>query len=320
MGVHDGRYAPSPTGTLHLGNLRTALLAWLFARSGTGRFLLRIEDIDQQRARPEHARQAIADLELIGIDWDGDPSLQSAAIERHRSAFASLYETGRVYPCWCTRTEIRQAAGAPHGANDAYPGTCRMLSARERSEREQHHRPSAWRLDAAGKRTSFVDRLRASESVAVDDFVLWRDDTRSGRAHRQAPWSHGGPAYNLAVVVDDDAEGIGEVVRGDDLLETTPRQVLLACLSGIEPPTYAHVPLVLGRDGARLAKRHGAVTLHDQLARGVSIDALVGWMGSSAGICAPGARHSAVELLAAFDPKWLVLEPTVWSDGCVAPE
>jgi len=313
----DGRYAPSPTGPLHLGNLRTALLAWCFARSRSGRFLLRIEDLDPQRSQPQHETAMLADLARLGIDWDGAPIRQSEQLEHHRAAFEALRSSGRSYRCWCTRAEIREAAQAPHprlgdtggGGEGFYPGTCRALSARERAVRERAGRPAAWRLDARGERVAFEDRLNGAAAAVVDDFVLWRGDPQG---------TGGGPAYNLAVVVDDAAAGIGEVVRGDDLLETTPRQVLLARLLGLPVPRYAHVPLVLGADGRRLAKRHGAVTLADRLALGESIATVVGWMAASVGLAGPGGALSARELLERFDPARLRREPTSWRDRGLA--
>jgi glutamyl-tRNA synthetase len=289
----DGRFAPSPSGRLHLGNLRTALLAWLFARSGGGRFLLRIEDLDRGRSRPEYERAQIEDLRAIGLDWDGEPVRQSTRTGRYREALEQLDRGGRVYPCWCTRAEIRAAAEAPHGAfpEGAYPGTCRRLSAAQRAERERSGRPAALRLDARAAAVEFEDRLHGHVSGVVDDFVLWRgDDT---------------PAYQLAVVVDDHDQGVNEVVRGDDLLESTPRQLHLTRLLGLNEPRYAHVPLVLGEDGARLAKRHGAVTLGQW-----SPDEALAWMASSVGLAEPGERVRAAELVARFEPRALPRAPT----------
>ena len=323
MSAADGRYAPSPSGPLHLGNLRTALLAWCFARSQGARFLLRIEDLDPQRSRPEHEASIIADLERIGLDWDEAPTRQSERFERHRAAFEQLRDGGRVYPCWCTRAEVREAASAPHpplpGATrphrqGAYPGTCRGLSARERGRRERAGPAAAWRLDAGAQRVRFVDVIAGATESVVDDFVLWRGDP--------ATRGDGGlPAYNLAVVVDDSDQGVGEVVRGDDLLETTPRQILLARLLGLDVPRYAHVPLVLGADGKRLAKRATAsrgagppsrgVTLADRLALGETVEQVIGWMASSAGLATPGRATGAQQVLATFDPASLRREPTV---------
>ena len=241
---HDGRFAPSPSGTLHEGNLRTALVAWMRAREKGARFLLRIEDLDPQRSKPEHEASQIADLRAIGIDWDGEPARQSERGSLYAEALRELERQGRVYPCWCTRAEIREAAQAPHGPlpEGAYPGTCRGLSARERAERERTaQRPPALRLDARAATVSFNDLLHGPAEAAVDDFVLRRHD--------------GAWAYNLAVIVDDAEQRIGEVVRGDDLLETTPRQLLIARLLSLPEPEYAHVPLVMDEHGRRLAKR-----------------------------------------------------------------
>jgi glutamyl-tRNA synthetase len=242
----DGRYAPSPTGTLHLGNLRTALLAWLFARSAGSRFLMRIDDLDRGRSRSHFEREQLADLAAIGIDWDGEVVRQSERGALYDAAIERL----DVYPCYCTRREIAEASSAPHGPVGAYPGTCRELSASERALREASGRPPALRLRADGEVVRFTDRLAGEQQGVVDDFVIRRND--------------GAVAYNLAVVVDDSHQGVEEVVRGADLLDSTPRQIHLARALGLPVPSYAHVPLIYGPDGARLAKRHGAVTLAEQ--------------------------------------------------------
>jgi glutamyl-tRNA synthetase len=282
-----GRFAPSPSGRLHVGNLRTALLAWLFARSAGGRFLLRIEDLDRARSKPEHEAQQIADLKAIGLDWDGEVVRQSERTGLYRQALARLENEGRVYPCWCTRAEIRAAAEAPHGPlpEGFYPGTCRNLSHAERAERERSGRPAALRLDARGEEIAFQDLLHGETAGVVDDFVLWRgDDT---------------PAYQLAVVVDDADQGVDQVVRGDDLIDSTPRQILLARLLGLPQPAYAHVPLVLGPDGQRLAKRHGAVTLAD-----LAPEEALEWMAASLNLTLPVLENLA--------PERLPREPTTW--------
>jgi len=298
----SGRFAPSPSGPLHLGNLRTALLAWLFARSAGSEFLLRIEDLDPARSRPEHEAGQLADLRAIGIDWDGEPVRQSRRTELYRDAVARLDEAGQVYPCWCTRAEIRAAAEAPHGPlpGGSYPGTCRRLTSTERSERERiAGRPPSMRLDAHGAALAFDDRLHGRVDGAVDDFVLWRwDDT---------------PAYNLAVVVDDAEQAIGEVVRGDDLLDTTPRQILLQRALGLPTHAYAHVPLVLAPNGERLSKRHGAVTLADHAELGETPADALAWMAASLGLAEPGERPTAADLIARFDPAALPREPTTFA-------
>src|SRR5579875_633508 len=212
----DGRFAPSPTGPLHLGSLRTALVAWLFARAQSARFRLRIEDLDPQRSKPEFERSQRADLARLGIDWDGEVLHQSTRLPLYERALAELQAQDRVYPCFCTRAEIREAASAPHGdyPEGAYPGTCRTLSDSERQARHRGGRPYALRLSAGGARIRFHDRLLGEQVARVDDFVVRRAD--------------GVPAYQLAVVVDDADQGIGEVVRGADLVSSTPRQILLA--------------------------------------------------------------------------------------------
>ena len=279
-----GRFAPSPTGTLHLGNLRTALLAWLFARSAGARFLVRMEDLDTGRVRPGAAEQQLADLAAIGLDWDGEVVFQSTRMDRYAATIEALGD--RVYECYCTRAEIRAAVSAPHGPlpEGAYPGTCLRLSARELAEKRASGRPPALRVRAEAVAVTFEDRLHGVTSGVVDDFVVRRND--------------GAPAYNLAVVVDDAEQSIGEVVRGDDLLDSTPRQLFLARALGLPEPAYAHVPLVLGPDGERLAKRHGDVTLRE-----VPATAARAWMLRSLGL--PEDITPAE-----FDPATLPREPT----------
>ena len=301
VSTRDGRFAPSPTGPLHLGNLRTALLAWLFARSQGARFLVRVEDLDRSRVRTGAEEAQLADLEALGLDWDGPVVRQSDRMSLYEEAVSSLDAGGLLYPCYCTRAEIRAAASAPHGisAADRYPGTCRDLSPDEHAEREAAGRPPALRLRAEGARVAFEDRLLGRYEEVVDDFVVRRND--------------GAPAYQLAVVVDDAAQGIGEVVRGADLVDSTPRQLLLARLLGLPEPGHAHVPLVLGPDGRRLAKRHGAVTLADRAARGERPERVRAWMARSLGLAEAGETPTLDELLARFDPERLPREPTVWA-------
>ena len=252
----DGRFAPSPSGPLHLGNLRTALAAWALARAQDARFTLRIEDLDAGRSRATVAQAQLADLVALGVDWDGPVVRQSERSERYGRALAQLDQGGLLYRCWCTRAEVRDAVNAPHGAavEGGYPGTCRDLTAAQVSERDASGRPAALRVRAGGELVRFDDRAFGPQVGVVDDFVVRRGD--------------GAYAYNLAVVVDDHEQGIGEVVRGADLLETTPRQVWLQERLGLPRPSYLHVPLMLGPDGERLSKRHGAVTLADRAALG----------------------------------------------------
>jgi glutamyl-tRNA synthetase len=283
----DGRFAPSPTGVLHVGNLRTALLAWLFARSQGARFLMRVEDLDTGRVRREYEAQQLGDLRAIGLDWDGPVVRQSERQELYAAALERLDEAGLLYRCWCTRAEIREAASAAHGPlpEGAYPGTCRELSASEAAEREATGRPPAWRVRAQDARVTFTDRLCGETTGVVDDFVVRRND--------------GAYAYNLAVVVDDADQGIGEVVRGADLLDSTPRQLWLGERLGLPAPRHAHVPLMLGPDGARLAKRHGAVTLADRAALGQSPEDVRSELLEPFGL---GGYDTMEELVTHFDP------------------
>ncbi|CAA9484721.1 MAG: Glutamyl-Q tRNA(Asp) synthetase [uncultured Solirubrobacteraceae bacterium] len=290
--TRTGRFAPSPTGHLHLGNLRTALLAWLFARSQGAGFRVRMEDLDSSRVRPGLADQQLADLAALGLDWDGEVVVQSGRTAAYEAALAVLERAGRLYPCFCTRAEIRAAVSAPHSPAEegAYPGTCRDLSASERATRIAAGRHPALRVRAEGDPIVFEDRLRGRVEGRVDDFVVRRND--------------GAFAYNLAVVVDDAAQGIGEVVRGDDLLSSTGRQLKLAALLGVAAPAHAHVPLVLGPDGSRLAKRHGSVTLRE-----LEPGRALAWMCRSLGL--PAARRP-LELVDAFDVRALPTAPSVY--------
>jgi len=293
----DGRFAPSPTGPLHLGSLRTALVAWLFARGVGARFLVRVEDLDPQRSRRAFEAGQLADLRALGLDWDGPVVRQSQRLERYEEALASLERAGRLYPCFCTRAEIREASLAPHrpDAGGGYPGTCLALSDAERARRIAAGDQYALRVRADRERVWFTDRMLGEQSTIVDDFVVRRAD--------------GVAAYQLAVVVDDAAQGIGEVVRGADLADSTPRQILLARLLGLPVPRYAHVPLVLGADGARLAKRHGAATLAD---RGEPVAATLALLAHSLGLARGRERvRAAPELLDEFNPAQLPRAPTV---------
>jgi glutamyl-tRNA synthetase len=285
----DGRFAPSPTGPLHLGSLRTALVAWLMARSAGARFLLRIEDLDPQRSRREFEEGQIADLRTLGIDWDEQPVRQSERTWLYDDALAKLHAAGGLYPCFCTRAEIREAASAPHGKlpEGFYPGTCREIPPAERRRRIESGERFALRLRADGQRIGWDDRLMGEQSGPVDDFVVVRAD--------------GVHAYQLAVTVDDAAQRIGEVVRGADLAESTPRQILLQRLLGLPTPSYAHVPLVLGPSGVRLAKRDGGATLAD---RDEPAAATLALLAHSLGLASDREHvRSAVDLIPEFTPE-----------------
>jgi glutamyl-tRNA synthetase len=241
-----GRFAPSPSADLHIGNLRTAVLAWLFARSTGRRFLMRVDDLDD-RTHADIANRQLADLASLGLTWDG-VEWQSEHPSRYDDVVDRLADRGLLYECYCSRRDIAAAPRAPHAPQGAYPGTCRDLTAAEReARRRETGRPPALRLRTDAIVYTVHDLLHGEYTGIVDDFVVRRGD--------------GVAAYNLAVVVDDEAQGIDQVVRGDDLLPSSPRQAYLAKLLGYPEPTYAHVALVLNEDGARLAKRDGAVTL-----------------------------------------------------------
>ncbi|GAA3713265.1 tRNA glutamyl-Q(34) synthetase GluQRS [Microlunatus aurantiacus] len=297
----SGRYAPSPTGDLHLGNLRTALLAWLFARSSGRRFLLRFEDLDAGRVRPGVAERQRADLEALGLSFDPPLLVQSDRSTVYGEALAAL--SGQTYECFCTRREIADAASAPHGDPGRYPGTCRDLTGAERTERRRSGRSPALRLRGNGAVVTITDLLHGPVTGVVDDVVVRRPLTPQ----------HGDQvaAYQLAVVVDDGASGVDQVVRGDDLLASAPTQAWLATRLGLPVPTYAHVPLALNAGGRRLAKRDGAVTLADLAPLGWTPERVLGLLAASLGLTEPGEQVSATDLLARFDPSRLPREPWV---------
>lgn len=281
-----GRFAPSPSADLHIGNLRTAVLAWLFARSTGRRFLMRVEDLDYRTSTDIAARQ-LADLAAIGLTWDEPAEYQSGHRARYDAVVERLVTDGMVYECYCSRRDIAAAPRAPHAPEGAYPGTCRELTAAQRAARRtETGRPPALRLLTDVTRYTVTDLLHGAYTGLVDDFVVRRGD--------------GVPAYNLAVVVDDAAAGIDQVVRGDDLLSSSPRQAYLAGLLGHRPPVYAHVPLVLNADGARLAKRDGAVTLGE-----IGVAAALRQIADSLGYAAADVGG----MLAEFDPAGLPRQP-----------
>jgi glutamyl-tRNA synthetase len=297
----SGRFAPSPTGDLHLGNLRTAVVAWLLARQAGLDWLVRMEDLDPVTSSATWAAAQLDDLRRLGLVSSVPVVHQSQRFDRYAAAIDRLAELGLVYDCFCTRREIREAAQAPNAADlpeGAYPGTCRTLSAADRLRFGRDGRRPALRLRTDGERLSFDDAVLGPVTGAVDDVVLRRND--------------GVPAYNLAVVVDDAAQDVVQVVRGDDLASSTPRQLHLQRLLGLVRPQYAHVPLVLGPDGARLAKRHGAVTLADLAERGLGAARVLAVIGASLGACAPDDPVTLDDLVATFDvatmprPPWRV--------------
>lgn len=298
-----GRYAPSPSGTLHLGNLRTALLAWLFARCAGGAFVLRVEDLDRPRVRPGATEQMLADLRWLGLDWDEGPDLggpyapyiQSERQELYEFYLQRLSEAGQIYPCYCSRAEIARVASAPHSEEGPrYPGTCRDLSLARRAQLiAEGRRPSLrFRVDDT-RIVCFVDLLQGSLSQHVQqtigDFIVRRSD--------------GVFAYQFAVVVDDGLMQINQVVRGADLLSSTARQILLFEALGFPVPNFAHVPLWLDSSGQRLAKRIQSAGLQPWQANGLPPRSIVGHLAASCNLLAQGEELSANELVRLYSGK-----------------
>jgi glutamyl-tRNA synthetase len=311
------RFPPSPTGHLHVGGARTALFNWLFARHHHGTYVLRIEDTDLSRSTDEYTQSLLEALRWLGLDWDEGPDVggpaapyrQSERLGAYAATLARLREAGLVYPCFCSRAEVAAAARAPHGPPDEgprYPGTCAGLSTVEAKRRSLGRRPS-WRFRAAPAPVRFEDGVHGPRVVdvaaEVGDFVVARAD--------------GVPAYQLAVVVDDVAMAVTDVVRGDDLLSSTGRQLLLYAALDAAPPRFAHVPLVVGEDGERLAKRHGALSLGELRARGTDPRAVVGLLAELTGLAPPGARLAPVELVAGFSLARLPRAPAVLDPAAV---
>ncbi len=273
------RLAPSPTGALHLGNARTFLINWLLARKNNWRILLRIENIDGPRIKHGADVQAIDDLRWLGIDWDEEPIYQSARLPHYSEAVASLLRSGKAYPCVCSRKESQQAGSAPHAEDGSavYPGTCRGRFKDIDDARNQTRREPAIRFRVDARPFDFVDQFKGPQhwddlERQLGDFVIAKAD--------------GSPAYHLAVVVDDAAMSVTHVVRGDDLLDSTPRQILLYhALNGAELiPAYTHLPLLIGEDGRRLAKRHGDTRLSHYRSLGVSAGRVRALLARSMGI------------------------------------
>ncbi len=294
------RYAPSPTWQLHLGNLRTALAGWLLTRAAGGRWLMRIEDLDQSRvaAAPGCANQQLDELHRLGLDWDGGVMWQSQRAAAYDSALAQLAD--RTYECFCTRREIRQAASAPHDDGyRPYPGTCARLSS-EQAARLREHRPAALRIRAEQAEFSIQDEQAGKVTGVIDDFVLARND--------------GQIAYNLAVVVDDIAQGVTRISRGADLLSSAPRQAWLTTLLGSPAPTYAHIGLVSDTEGTRLAKRHASATMADLASRGFDTAAVMAMLSASLGLDAHDTAQAALAEFSSQGPSAAFWRPARWDE------
>ena len=291
-----GRYAPSPTGDLHLGNLRTALLAWLFTRCKDGQFVLRIEDLDQPRVRRGASERMLFDMRWLGLDWDEGPDIggpytpyiQSERQEIYMTYLQRLQDKGLIYPCYCSRAEIARAASAPHvNEGPRYPGTCRHLTQAQRKEHEANNRRPSMRFRVDDERTvSFTDLLvgpvEQQVQQTVGDFIVCRSD--------------GIFAYQFAVVVDDALMQINQVVRGIDLLQSTARQILLFEALGFQVPSFAHVPLLLDEHGKRFSKRTQSAGLEPLRTAGVTPEQVVGQMAAECGLVDRGEKLSVEEL------------------------
>jgi glutamyl-tRNA synthetase len=297
-----GRLAPSPTGAQHVGNARTYLLAWLSIRSRGGRVILRIEDVDSPRIKSGAEQQAIDDLRWLGLDWDEGPDIggpnapyrQTERLSLYEAALLRLQAAELVYPCTCSRTDIASAASAPHAGQEGpiYPGTCAGRMAADAEALAAQGTPFAWRFRGVDRPLELTDLVAGHQQChparELGDFVVAKAD--------------GTPAYQLAVVVDDHAMGVTEVLRGDDLLPSAFRQIQLYEAFGYQPPQFAHVPLVVGPDGRRLAKRHGDTRLSTLRQRGISAERLVGLLAWSCGLLANPNPCQASDLLSHFSP------------------
>lgn len=304
-----GRLAPSPTGRLHLGHARTFALAWAHVRKRGGRISLRLEDIDATRCRPELVAGVLADLSWLGLDWDGPVALQSERLGALQDAARQLEQSGKAYACVCTRADLQSAMSAPQRgvAEQRYAGTCRgRFSSAALAERVSG-RKAALRLAVSPGEVAFVDGIAGPQSrdvsAEVGDFLI------ANRA--------GIPSYQLAVIVDDAAQGVSEVFRGDDLLASTPRQILIARALGLKEPTWYHAPLVLDAEGRRLAKRADDLSLAALAAQGTDPRAILAWVAQSAGLGGP-ERLEARELCDLLELERLRREPVVLSKEVIA--
>ncbi len=301
------RLAPSPTGALHLGNARTFLINWALARQNNWKIILRIEDLDTPRVKPQAQQQAIEDLSWLGIDWDEGPLYQMNDLSPYRQAIEQLRDHGLIYACSCTRTAIEAAQSAPNlGDREVrYPGTCRTAKEGEGESQDGAKPQAAWRVRIPDEAVQFEDAIAGPQTIHVQqqvgDFVI---------ATKAAL-----PAYQLAVVVDDARQGVTDIVRGDDLIPSAARQLWLYRFLELTPlPRYWHLPLVIGEDGRRLAKRHGDTRLAWYRGQGVAAERIIGWIANTAGIGGPIKPMSAQDFANAFDVKRLPPETVVFTE------
>jgi glutamyl-tRNA synthetase len=307
--VPVGRLAPSPTGLLHLGHARTFLIAWWRARSVGGRILMRLEDLDGPRAKPEMAEAALRDLAWLGLDWDGPSYVQSSGLVEIQAAAAQLAERGRAYACESSRGDNRSAQSAPQQGEvePRYPGTCRDKYGSLGEAQRETGKPAGLRLRVPEGSVTVVDQIAGTQDydvqASVGDFLIAKRDHA--------------PAYQLAVVVDDARQGVTEVVRGEDLRESSARQILLQRALGLPAVRYFHAPLVLDARGRRLAKRHDDLSLQELRAGGTDARAIVAWVAQSAGMPCD-ARLSAAEALPQFSLAALPRSPITLADETVA--
>lgn len=287
--MYTGRLAPSPTGLLHLGHARTFLVAWWRARLGGGRLLMRLEDLDGPRAKPEMAEAALRDLRWLGLDWDGPDYVQSTGLDEITEAAARLEREGAAYACVCSRGDVRSAQSAPQQGDSEprYPGTCRGKYASLAAAEAETGKPAGLRLKVPAGSVTVHDELLGERSFDVQnevgDFLIAKRD----RA----------PAYQLAVVVDDARQAVTEVVRGEDLLPSSARQILLQQALGLPPVKYLHVPLVLDDTGRRLAKRADDLSLQELREGGTDPRAIVAWAAQSCGIPVPHRVTARVAMI-----------------------
>ncbi len=303
------RLAPSPTGALHLGNARSFLINWALAKQNGWRIVLRIEDLDGPRIKDDADKLAIDLLGWLGMDWDEGPHYQAHDLAPYHTALCSLLESGEVYPCTCSRKDIQKAQSAPHDSHELrYPGTCRPESDTfdevydcDDLLKDSHQ---AWRILVPAGEITFHDALHGKQVVdvhgQVGDFIV------ASKA--------GLPAYQLAVVIDDARQGVTQVVRGDDLIRSTGRQLLLYDRLGLEPvPTYTHLPLVLGHDGRRLAKRHGDTRLDTYRKQSVTAERVIGLLASWSGILDKPEPMSADAFSDRFDLSTMGKDPVTFT-------